>query len=100
MPADQPVNAATFETSLRLAWGRVNALLEAAGSDTNHLIEITSYHVLTSPLLDKASHNASFRRIKDEFVKKPYPAWTAVGVAEMFAERGLVEFRVVARKRD
>jgi enamine deaminase RidA (YjgF/YER057c/UK114 family) len=36
--------------------------------------------------------------VKDEFIAAPYPAWTGVGVAELFPDGGLVEIRVVARR--
>jgi enamine deaminase RidA (YjgF/YER057c/UK114 family) len=36
-------------------------------------------------------------QVKDGYVKEPYPAWTAVGVAEL-AFGALVEIKVTARK--
>jgi enamine deaminase RidA (YjgF/YER057c/UK114 family) len=38
-------------------------------------------------------------QVKDAFVKEPYPAWTAIGVAEL-AFGALVEIKVTALLRD
>jgi enamine deaminase RidA (YjgF/YER057c/UK114 family) len=35
-----------------------------------------------------------------EFIKAPYPAWTAVGTTSLLAPRGLVEVQMVARVPD
>jgi enamine deaminase RidA (YjgF/YER057c/UK114 family) len=36
--------------------------------------------------------------VKDEFVGEPYPAWTAIGVAELVNPKAIVEIRVIARQ--
>ena len=38
-------------------------------------------------------------KVKDEFVRTPYPAWTAVGVTELARPNGLIEVKVTARAR-
>ena len=96
-----PLDAAGYEAALRRAWGQVRATLEAAGSSTGDIVDLTTFHVFGSAAFrgGKAEHIAAFRRVKDEFVPAPYPTWTAIGVAELFPDRGLVEIRVVARRR-
>ena len=37
------------------------------------------------------------KRIKDEFISEPYPAWTAIGVTELITEGTLVEIRAIAK---
>jgi enamine deaminase RidA (YjgF/YER057c/UK114 family) len=90
-----------FEAELRRAFSRIDQLLVAAGSDGANVVEMTTYHVFDSAWqsFGKADHINAFRRIKDEFVRRPYPAWTAIGVADLIPPGGLVEIRVVARKQ-
>ena len=40
---------------------------------------------------------AAFMAVKDRYLREPYPAWTAIGVAELIVPGGLVELRAVAR---
>ncbi len=65
--------------------------LTEAGLTFSDVVEMTTYHVgIRSQLED-------FRRIKDEFLAEPYPAWTAIGVSELAVEGALIEIRVTAR---
>jgi enamine deaminase RidA (YjgF/YER057c/UK114 family) len=34
--------------------------------------------------------------VKDKYLAAPYTAWTAVGVNELFPDRGLVEIELIA----
>jgi enamine deaminase RidA (YjgF/YER057c/UK114 family) len=88
-----------FEAALRRAFQQIEAQLVATGSSSREIVDLLTFHVFASPSFrgTKAEHLAIFRRIKDEFVKPPYPSWTGVGVAELFPDGGLVEIRVVAR---
>jgi enamine deaminase RidA (YjgF/YER057c/UK114 family) len=95
------LDVTAFEAELRRAFSRIDQLLVAAGSDGAHVIEMTTYHVFDSAWqsFGKGEHIDAFRRIKDDFVRRPYPAWTAIGVADLIPPGGLVEIRVVARKQ-
>ena len=55
------------------------------------VVEMTTYHVGIREQLE------TFRRIKDEFIGEPYPAWTAIGISELAVEGALLEIRVTAR---
>ena len=35
-------------------------------------------------------------RVKDRFIRAPYPAWTAIGASELIVPGGLVELRAIA----
>ena len=74
------------------AFENVRAVLEEAGAKFAHVVEMTSFHVGLN------EHIGVFMQVKDGFVKKPYPAWTAVGVSEL-AFGALVEIKVRARIR-
>jgi enamine deaminase RidA (YjgF/YER057c/UK114 family) len=95
------LDVAGFEAAARRAWTQIAANLRAAGSSTGDIVDMTTFHVFDSPAFGgtKREHIDAFRRVKDEFVRAPYPTWTGIGVDQLFPDRGLVEIRVIARKR-
>ncbi len=72
------------------AFENVARVLKEAGASFENVVEITSFHVGFN------EHIGVFMQVKDGFVQEPYPAWTAVGVAEL-AFGALVEIKVTAR---
>ena len=64
--------------------------LRADGAGVEDLVEITTYHV------GLHDHLAAFAEVKARRLVAPYPAWTAVGVAELAVPGALVELRAVA----
>ena len=78
---------AQFET----AFEALADVLSEAGASLADIVDLTSYHV------DIARHMPVFMAVKDRYLKAPYPAWTAIGVAELIVPGGLVELRAVAR---
>jgi enamine deaminase RidA (YjgF/YER057c/UK114 family) len=82
---------ASAEDEFRSAWQGVEKVLKAAGVGFGDIIEITSYHV------GLREHLAAFSKVKDEFIREPYPAWTAIGVAELALPDARVEIRIIAR---
>ncbi len=78
------------EQEFRNAWEQVGVILTEAGLDYSRIIEFTSYHV------GLQEHMGTFMKVKDEFVKEPYPAWTAIGITELAVPGARVEIRVVA----
>src|ERR1700736_4733161 len=58
------------ETQFRDTFKFVGAHLEVAGLHFGHIVEMSTYHV------GLREHLNAFTRIKDEFVRPPYPAWT------------------------
>lgn len=75
------------------AFENVAAVLAEAGGSFDDVVEISSFHVGLN------EHIGVFMQVKDGYVKKPFPAWTAVGVAEL-AFGALVEIKVTAQLRD
>jgi enamine deaminase RidA (YjgF/YER057c/UK114 family) len=63
----------------------VPAALRADG-----VVQLTSYH---GGLRDQAD---ALLRVAGEFLDSPYPAWTAVGLSELFEPGAVVEIRCVA----
>ena len=78
------------EAEFRLAWQGVERVLAAAGLGFEDVVEITSYHV------NLQQHLGTFMKVKDEFVSKPWPAWTAIGITELAIPGARVEIRVTA----
>lgn len=73
------------------AFEGVKAVLEAAGVGFADVIEMTTFHV------GLQQHLATFMQVKDRYLEKPYPAWTAIGITELAFPGGLVEIKVIAR---
>ena len=82
------------EAQFSTAFEALGAILKEAGADLCDLVEMTTYHV------DMATHFDCFVRVKDRYIKAPYPAWTAVGVSELAVPGGLMEIRAVAMAPD
>lgn len=80
------------ETQMRAAFAKVGLVLSEAGLGFEHVVEMTSYHV---GLRDHLDH---FKRVREEHVAEPYPAWTAIEVAGFVREGAVIELRVVARR--
>ena len=81
------------EAQFAVAFETLAGILREAGAQLSDIVEITSYHVGIS------AHMEAFMRVWARYLKEPYPAWTAVGVAELIVPGGLVEIRAVAAER-
>lgn len=80
------------ETQFRNAFQFLGETLKAAGLGFDNIVEMTTYHV------DLRKHLNAFTKVKDEFVKAPYPAWSSIGTTELITEGTLVEIRVICRR--
>lgn len=78
------------ETQTREAFAGVGRTLARLGATWADVVEITSYHV------GLREQSELLLRVHDEFVQEPYPAWTAVGVTELFSPDAVVEVSVTA----
>ena len=74
----------------RLAFQNVEAVLLEAGGDLSSVVELTSYHI------GMREHLRDFIAVKDELIKEPYPAWTAIGCTELAMPGAVVEIRAQA----
>lgn len=82
------------ETQFRQAFEQIGEVLSEAGASFEDITEITTFHI------ELNKHIGAFVRVKDQFVKEPYPAWTAVGTPELALPGALVEVRINARLGD
>ncbi len=83
----------TAEEEFRNAWAAVGVVLKEAGLGFEDIIEYTSFHV------DLSKHIRTFMKVRDEVLKEPWPAWTAIGITELAIPGARVEIRVMARVR-
>lgn len=79
------------EIQIRTIFEKIGYVLRDANLGFHSLVEMTSYHVGLREHLD------TFKLVRSEFVKEPYPAWTAIEVAGFVRENAIVEIRVVAK---
>lgn len=79
------------ETQFTQAFELVKSVLTTAGLSFADVIEMTTFHVGLQKNLP------TFMKVKDRYMQKPYPAWTAIGITELAFPGGLVEIKVIAR---
>src|ERR1700742_1223456 len=78
---------------LRRTFENIADTLAAVGCTWADVEEITAYHV------GLQAQGELVLEIAAEFMSKPFPAWSAVGVTELFETDAIVEIRVVASIR-
>jgi len=94
-------DVAAFKLQVRRALERLKVNLEASGSDFQHVVMINSFHVWQGPHF-AGTRDQQFQAFEDvigEFMKAPYPAWTAVGTTGLLADSGIVEVQLIAKVR-
>jgi len=74
------------------AFRHIAATLARAGASWDDVVDITTFHT------DLAAHIDGFAAVKNEYVKAPFPAWTAIGVSRLYEPTAVVEIKVVARR--
>lgn len=80
----------TAEEQIRIAFNRLQAILEHEGLGFENLVELVSYHVRIDEQL------TTFREVKDEFIKSDFPAWTILGVNSLARDTLLIEIKAIA----
>ena len=82
------------EQQFERVFEHLEAVLAEAGADLSNVVEMTTFHV------DMSEHIDTFIEVKDRHMSEPYPAWTAIGISELFSPRALVEVKVTAVLED
>ena len=96
---NEGTDVAAFKLQARRALERLRKNLQAAGSDFQHVVMINSFHVWQGPDFT-GTRDEQFRAFEDvigEFMKAPYPAWTAVGTTGLLGTGGIVEVQLIAK---
>jgi enamine deaminase RidA (YjgF/YER057c/UK114 family) len=78
------------EIQIRQTFHHIGATLSKGGAGWADVVELNSYHV------GLQAQAQVLIGIAGEFLSDPYPAWTAVGVTELFDEGAVVEISCVA----
>jgi enamine deaminase RidA (YjgF/YER057c/UK114 family) len=78
------------EAQTRQTFQNVALTLSEAGLQWSDVVEITTYRVNLRAQVDVAL------RVAAEFLDAPYPAWTDVGITELFEPDALFEMSCVA----
>jgi enamine deaminase RidA (YjgF/YER057c/UK114 family) len=78
------------EHQIRRTFLNLAQTLALAGTDWSEVVDLHSFHV---GLRDQAE---ALQRVAEEFLAKPFPAWTAVGVSELWDEGSVIEMSCVA----
>lgn len=82
--------SADAESQIRQVFRNIELTLVEAAAQWSDVVEINSFHVGLSVQAE------ALLRVAGEFLKDPYPAWTAVGVSELIIPEALVEISCVA----
>ena len=86
-PRDYDVN---METQFRQTFERIKIILEQAGGSMKNLVILRAYFVHFGRDLP------IYRKVRKEYLVKPYPASTAVGVTELAPAGNQIEIEAVA----
>jgi len=81
---------ASLEEQTELAFQSLKYVLEAAGATLDDIVELNTFHV------DFPNGADTFMAVKDKYLTKDYPAWTAVGVTSLALPGLLVEIKATA----
>ncbi len=82
----------TAEDEFRNAWKSLGETLTAAGVGYEDIVDSTLY------IVDLQKNAATMAKVKDEFIKEPYPASTWIGVTELVIPGTRAEIKVTARR--
>ncbi len=80
------------EEEFRSAWKQIETLLTESGAGLEDIVDTTIY------MVDLQKNAQAMFRVKAEFIKKPYPASTWIGITELVIPGALAEIKVVAQK--
>jgi enamine deaminase RidA (YjgF/YER057c/UK114 family) len=76
---------------MRRAYEEIGEVLDAAGASWDDVVSMTTYHVHFRRDIEEMTE------VHRTFVtKEPFPAWTAVGVTELYEPEAIVEIAVTA----
>ena len=80
------------EEEFRTAWQSLGEVLAEAGVGFEDIVDSTLY------IVNLQQNAATMAKVKDEFIKAPYPASTWIGISELVIPGARAEIKVTARK--
>jgi enamine deaminase RidA (YjgF/YER057c/UK114 family) len=87
---DNLTPASGMAAQARLAFEGLERTLAAAGATLDDVVELTTFHI------DLRGEMEQFTKVKDDYLPRNYPVWTAVGVTQLALPELRVEIRAVA----
>ena len=79
-----------LEAQFTLAFEMVGEILNEAGSTFDDVVELLTFHV------GLQDHLATFMKVKANFIKEPFPSWTAIGITELAVPNAALEIKATA----
>ena len=83
--------AETLEEQLHLCFQKIKLVVEAAGGTMEDIVELESFHVG-----DMVADTGTIFKVKDQYLTRDYPAWSAFGVTCLAVPGLLVEIKAIA----
>ena len=80
------------EEEFRSAWASLEVILTEAGIGYEDIIDTTPY------IVDLQKNASIMAKVRNEFIKEPYPASTWIGITELVIPGARAEIKVIARK--
>ena len=80
------------EEEFRNAWASLEVTLTEAGIGYEDIIDTTLY------IVDLQKNASTMAKVRNEFIKEPYPASTWIGITELVIPGARAEIKVIARK--
>ena len=78
------------EAQIVQAFENLKNVLEAGGATMDDIVDLTSFH-------DDMRDLSLFMQVKDRYLTRDFPAWTAIGAAQLCGAPGyIVEIKAVA----
>lgn len=71
------------EAQIVQAFENLQKVLQAAGAQMSDIVDLTSYHTDMREL-------SLFMQVKDRYLTRDFPAWTAIGAASLGGVPGLI----------
>ena len=81
------------EAAYDRAFKLLGDVLKRSGTDFDGVVELTTFHTDLQAQLD------SFVKVKHRYIREPFPAWTAIDIDRLVPDNGLVEIKLVARRK-
>jgi reactive intermediate/imine deaminase len=86
------VGAGDIRAQTRQTFENIKAVLAAAGSTMDDIVELVSYHTDMADL-------GGVMEVKGEYLPQDFPAWTALGVSALAFPGQMIEIKAVAVAR-
>lgn len=95
---DEGNDVAAFKAQTRRSLDLIKRNLEVAGAGFQDVVMINTFHVWQGPNFagTRDEQFQAFDEVVGEYIKPPYPAWTAVGTSGLLSDGGIVEMQVIA----